>query len=57
MIKGYSIDGGAKHHQNTLNKTDEYGLNFRHKEDNKNFFKEAVRHRNMRNSIKTKGKK
>jgi len=57
MIKGYGIDSGSKQHEILLNTVDEYGFNLRFKEDNQNFFKESVRHRNMRNSIKTKDKR
>jgi len=57
MLKGYNIDGGTKQHEILLNTVDEYGFNLRFKENKQNFFKESIRHRNMRNSIKLKEKK
>jgi len=57
VIKGFSLDNNIREHEIVLNTVDEYGFNLRFKENEKNFFKESVRHRNMRNSIKIKEKK
>ena len=54
--KGYNIDV-IKQNDIMLNNINEYGFNLREKQNNDNFFKENIRHRNMRNSIKPKEKK